>query len=62
VRVQPIAFASAYRCAAATHFGSRDARAEATSMAEADLRSRPEARVIFEAQACTIGVNAESAK
>jgi hypothetical protein len=33
---------------------------ELTSMA--DLRSRPEARIILEAQACTIGVNAETAK
>jgi hypothetical protein len=62
MRVRPIAFAGAHRCAAATHFGGRYARVEATSMAEADLRSRPEVRVIFEAQACTIGVNAESAK
>jgi len=35
---------------------------EATSMSEADLRSRPEARVILEARACAIGANAESAK
>jgi len=40
-----IAFARARHCAAATHFGSRYARVEATSMAEADLRSGPEERV-----------------
>ena len=62
MRLQPIAFARAHLCAAATHFGSRYARVEATSMPEADLRSRPEARVILEARACAIGVNAESAK
>jgi hypothetical protein len=62
MRVRPIAFAGAHRCAAATHFGGRDARVEATSMPEADLRSRPEARVILEARACAIGVDAESAK
>jgi hypothetical protein len=62
MRLRPIALACVRHCAAATHFGGRYARVEATSMAEADLRSRPEARVIFEAQACTIGVNAESAK
>ena len=62
MRVRPIAFASAHRCAAATHFGGRDARVKATSMAEADLRSGPEARVILDVRACAIGVNAESAK
>jgi hypothetical protein len=48
MRVRPIAFAGAHRCAAATHFGDRYARVEATSMAEAELRRRPEARVILE--------------
>ena len=62
MRVLPIAFAGAHCCAAATHFGGRDARVEATSMAEADLRSRPEARVIVEVRVCAIGMNAESAK
>jgi hypothetical protein len=62
MRLRPIAFACAPRCAAATHFGGRYARVKATSMAETDLRSRPEARVILEARACAIGVNAESAK
>jgi hypothetical protein len=62
MRLRPIAFARAHHCAAATHFGVRYARAEATSVAEADLQSRPEARVILEARACTIGVNGESAK
>jgi hypothetical protein len=62
MRVRPIAFDVARRCAAATHFGGRDARVKATSMAEADLRSRPEARVILEVRACAIGVNAESIK
>ena len=61
MRVPPITFAVAHRCAAATH-GGRDARVEATSMAEADLRSRPEARVILEVRACATGVNAESIK
>jgi hypothetical protein len=59
---RPIAFVRAHHCAAATHFGGRYAGVEATSVAEADLRSRPEARVILEARACAIGVNAESAK
>jgi len=62
MRVRPIAFAGAHRWAAVTHFGGRVARVEATSTAEADLRSRPEARVILEVRACAIGVNAESAK
>jgi hypothetical protein len=62
MRLRPIAFARAHHCAAATYFGGRYARVEATSMAEADLRSRPEARVVLEARACAIGVNAESAK
>jgi len=62
MRLQPIAFARAHHCAAARHFRGRYARVEATSVAEADLRSRPEARVILEARACAIGVNAESAK
>jgi hypothetical protein len=62
MRRLPIAFARAGHRAAATHFGGRYARVEATSMAEADLRSRPEARVILEARACAIGVSAESAK
>jgi len=60
--VRPIAFAGAHRCAAAIYFCGRHARVETTSMAEADLRSRPEAQVIPEARACAIGVNAESAK
>jgi hypothetical protein len=62
MRVRPIAFAGAHRCAAAIYFSGRDARVETTSMAEADLRSRPEARVILEVRACSIGVNAEAAK
>ena len=62
MRLRPIAFARAHHCAAAAHFGGRYARVEATSMAEADLRSRLEARDILEARACVIGVNAESAK
>jgi hypothetical protein len=62
MRLRPIAFARGRHCAAATHFGGRYARVEATSMAEADLRSRPDARVILEARARAIGVNAESAK
>jgi hypothetical protein len=62
MRLRPIAFARALHCAAATRFGGRYARVEATSMAEADLRNRPEERVILEARACAIGVNAESAK
>jgi hypothetical protein len=63
MRMRPIAFAGAHRCAAATHFGGRDAGLEATSTAEADLRSGPpEARAILEVRACAIGVNAESAK
>ena len=62
MRVRPIAFARAHLCAAATHFGGRYARVEATSMPEADLQSRPEARVILEARACATGVNAEAAE
>ena len=62
MRLRPIAFARAYYRAAATHFGGRYARVEATSMAEADLRSTPEARAILEARARAVGVNAESAK
>jgi hypothetical protein len=54
MRLRPIAFARAHLCAAATHFGGRYACVEATSM--------PEARVILEARACAIGVDAESAK
>jgi hypothetical protein len=46
----------------AAAFGDRDARLEATSMAEADLRGRPVARAILEARACAVGANAESAK
>jgi hypothetical protein len=60
MRVRPIVFAGAHHCAAATQFGGCFACVELTSMA--DLRSRPEARIIPEAQACTIGVNAEAAK
>jgi hypothetical protein len=37
--LQPIAFARAHHCAAATHFRGRYACMEATSMAEADLLS-----------------------
>jgi hypothetical protein len=62
MRVWPIAFAGAHRCAAARYFGGRHARVEATSMAEAGLGSRPKARVNLEVGACAIGVNAESAK
>jgi hypothetical protein len=62
MRVRPIAFAGVHRRAAARHFGGRDARAEATLTVEADLRSRPEARLILEARACAVGINAESAK
>jgi hypothetical protein len=62
MRLRPIAFAGAHHCAAATRVGGRYARAEATSMAEADLRSTPEARAILEARARAVGVNAESAK
>ena len=62
MRVRPTTFAVAHRRAAVTHFGGRDARVEATSMAEVDLRSRPEARVILEVRACATGVNAESIK
>jgi hypothetical protein len=62
MRLRPIAFARAHHCAAVTHVGGRYARVEATSMPEADLRSRPEARVILEVRACAIGVDAESAK
>jgi hypothetical protein len=62
MRLRPTALARTHHCAAATRFGGRFARVEVTSMAEADLRSRPEARVILEARACAIGVNAESAK
>ena len=62
MRVRPVAFARARRCAAATHVGGRYARVEATSIAEADLRSRREAQVILEARACAIGMYAESAK
>jgi hypothetical protein len=62
MRLQPIAFARAHHRAAATHFGGRYARVATASMAEADLRSGPEARAILEARACVIGVNAESAK
>jgi hypothetical protein len=62
MRVWPVAFAGAHRCAAAGYFGGRDARMQTTSRAEADLRSRRKARVILEAQGCIIGVNAESAK
>jgi hypothetical protein len=58
MRLRPIALARARQCAAATHFGGRYARMEATSMAEADLGSRPEARVIL-ARTCAIGVTAE---
>jgi hypothetical protein len=61
MRARPIAFASAHRCAAAKHLGGRDAQVEATSMSEADLRSRPKVRVIL-VRAYAIGVNAESAK
>jgi hypothetical protein len=60
MRVRPTAFAVAHRCAAVTDFDGRDARVE--SMAEADLRSRPEARVILEVRACAIGANPEFAK
>jgi hypothetical protein len=62
MRLRSIAFAGAHRCAAATQFGGCYACVEVTSMAEADLRSRPDARVILEARARSIGVNAESAK
>jgi hypothetical protein len=62
MRVRPVAFAHAHHRAAATHLGGRSARLEATSMAELDRRSRPNARFILEARACVIGVNAESAK
>jgi hypothetical protein len=62
MRLRPIAFVRAHHCAAATHFGGRYARVEATSMAEADLRSRPEARLSLVARGWAIGVNAESAK
>jgi hypothetical protein len=62
MRLRPIAFDRAYHCAAATHFGGRYARVEATSMAESDLRIRSEARVILEARACAIGVDAGSAE
>jgi hypothetical protein len=62
MRLRPIAFDRAHHSAAATLFGGRYARMEVTSMAEADLRGRPKARVILEARACAIGVNAESAK
>jgi len=62
MRLRPIALVRAHHCAAATHLGGRYARVEATSMAEADLRIRPEARAIVEARACAIGVNAEAAK
>jgi len=62
MRLRTIAFARTHHCVAATHYGGRYARVEATPMAEADLRSGPEARVILEARACAIGVNAESAK
>jgi hypothetical protein len=60
MRVRPIVFAGAHLCAAAPQFGGCFACVESTSMA--DLRSGPEARVILEARACAIGVNAESAK
>jgi hypothetical protein len=62
MRVRPIAFARAHHCTAAKHFGGRYARVEVTSMAEADLRSTLEARVILEARACAICANAESIK
>jgi hypothetical protein len=62
MRVRPIAFAGARRCAAAIYFGGRDAHVELTSIADADLRGRTEAQVIREARACAVGVNAESAK
>jgi hypothetical protein len=62
MRVRPIAFADAHCCVATTHFGGRDARVKATAMEEADLRSGREARLILEARACAIGVNAEPAK
>jgi hypothetical protein len=63
MRVRPIAFAGVHRRrAAARHFGGRNARAEAALTAEADLQSRPEARLILEARACGVGINAESAK
>jgi hypothetical protein len=62
MRLRPIAFVRAHHCAAATHFGGRYARVEATSMAEADLQSTPEARLSLVARGWAIGVNAESAK
>ena len=59
MRLDPIAFARAHPCAAATHFR---ARVDATSMAEAELLSTPGARPTIVARSCAIGVNAESAK
>jgi hypothetical protein len=62
MRVRPIAFAGAHRCAAAIYFGGRGARVATMSMTKADLRSRPGARAILEVRACSIGVNAETGK
>jgi hypothetical protein len=62
MRLRPIAFARARHCPVATRFGGRYPRVEAASMAEADFRSMPEARVILEVRACAIGVNTESDK
>jgi hypothetical protein len=59
IRLQPIAFARAHHCAAATHLR---ARVDATSMAEAELQSTLGARPTIVARGCAIGVNAESAK
>jgi hypothetical protein len=59
MRPRPIAFACAHHCAATTRSGGRYARVQATSMAEADLRGM---RVILNARACAVDVNAELAK
>jgi len=61
MRLRLIALAVAHRCATAAQFGGCDARMEATSIPEADLRGGPEARAILEVRACATGVNAESA-
>ncbi len=47
MRLQPIVFARAHHCAAATDFR---ARVDATSMAEAELKRTPGARLTFVAE------------
>jgi hypothetical protein len=62
MRLQPVAFARAHHCAAATHFRARYAGVDATSMAEAELQSTPGARPTIVGRGCAIRMNAETAK